>query len=554
MLNNLYIKNFALFDELSVDFDNGLNIISGETGAGKSILINAISLLLGQRTNKNFIGKFSDETIVSASFDSNEFIDHYLEENAFDIDENIVITRRFTKNSSQIKLNNRPINLNTLADISESLLDVHGQHSQLIVLNKSNYIKIIDSFDESTIAIKQKIKENLNQLKKIDEELQSINIDEDQLLREIDILNFQIAEIESFDFDSFDEQYLNEEHKKLTNQTEIVKGLEKTLNIFNEGYQRASLKDYVNDIYIVLSDISEYDKNLEEYLSRITEIRELLNDLSRDIDSYSYTLTFDEEKLIEIERIFTEIQTLKRKYGPEVEDILLFLDDSKKRVNQLNNIETLRAKLNEKINIINKDDISLSNELTKIRTRVIKVLENSIINELSEMNMKNLRFKIELTKLDKITESGMDTLDFLISTNKGQEMKSLNTVASGGEISRFMLALKAVLADMEEVQTIIFDEIDTGISGKTANIVGDKLIKISSKRQLIVITHLPQIASKADNHYLIEKNSDGDITKSNLYRLDEEEKIKEVARLISGSDITELTLNSAKELIKNSKG
>lgn len=553
MLTNLYIKNFALFDELSVDFDEGLNIISGETGSGKSILINALSLLLASRINKNFIGNFSNETIVEASFSIDEKLKNKLASYNIQAEDNLIISRRFTKNISTIKINNRPVNISVLEDFSQSLMDIHGQNSQLVILNKNNYIKIIDSFDDRTKEIKQSLRNNISNLRQMNEKLLSIDLSEDEVLREIDILQFQIDEIKSFDFKNFDEESLSREHKKLSNLTDIISSVKLIQSILSEGYQKSSLKDYVNEIYSELLDINEFDESLEEFVSRMIDIKELINEFSRDIDSYYYSIDIDEERLNDIDRIFTKYQTLKRKYGSDINDILNFYKSSKLRLEELKNIEDLRNNINFDIDKINKNNKTLSDELTKIRKQITEQLEKKMILELSQMNMGNLKFKILINNKKTIDESGQDNIDFMISTNKGQEMKSLNQVVSGGEISRFMLALKAVLADIEEVQTIVFDEIDTGISGFTADVVGDKLMKISKKRQLIVITHLPQIASKADNHYLIKKETFDNITQSKLYRLSHEDKINEVARLISGANITQSTLNSAEELIKNAK-
>lgn len=553
MLTNLYIKNFALFNELSIDFDEGLNIISGETGSGKSILINAISLLLAGRINKNFIGNFSDETIVEASFSVNENIKNKLKSYEINADDNLIITRRFTKSSSSIKLNNRPINLSILEDLSQSIMDIHGQHSQLVILNKSNYLKIIDSFDDKTSSLKEALKRNMTSLKEFKVKLDDIDLDEDEVFREIDILKFQVDEIEAFDFDTYDEEALNKEHKKLSNLTEILSSIKFIQSIMSDGYQRNSLKDEINEIYSKLLDVNEFDDSLKEFTSRLIDIKELINELSRDIDSYYYSIDLDEERLAEIDDIFSKLQVLKRKYGPEIKDIQNFLSHSKERLLELKNIEEIRGQIYLEMDKLNKNNIKLSKELREIRKKIINQLERDMINELSQMNMNNLSFKILLEDKEEIDETGKDQIDFLISTNKGQDMKSLNKVVSGGEISRFMLALKAVLADSEEVQTIVFDEIDTGISGFTADVVGDKLVNISKKRQLIVITHLPQIASKADNHYLIEKKTDENFTTSSIKKLTSEDRIKEIARLISGANITDSSLKSARELIKNAK-
>lgn len=555
MLQNLYIKNFVLIKELNIDFNEGFNIISGETGAGKSILLNAISMLKGNRFNKQFIGRFDDETIIEGVFDMTEDIKSILIKNDYETDfENIIITRKFSEKTSVTKLNNRVISLYLLNEISDKLFDIHGQHSQLVVLNKSNYIEIIDSFNDKTVEIKSKIKDNLIRKSVILKELNEIDISDEETQREIDILQFQISEIEEFDFDSYNEEEINREYKKLTNQASIIEVTSKILYLINDS-GNGSLKDIINSINQLMYELTEYDSKFEDFNSDIVNIKELTYDFSRALENYSYTLNIDEERIKIIESDFQKLQSLKRKYGRNIFDIIKFYDESKLRLKKLSDVENLRKSLNEQIKSLENVNLKLADELTALRLEIIKFLEKRIINELAEMNMEYIDFKILLTKMEKVTESGNDFIDFLISTNKGQELKSLSAVSSGGEVSRFMLALKASLAEKEDVQTIIFDEIDTGISGKTANIVGEKLKKISYLRQLIVITHLPQIASQADFHFLIRKETIDENTISNIVKLDEDQRVNEIARLISGADITEKSKISAKELISmNAKG
>lgn len=555
MLQNLYIKNFVLIKELNIDFNEGFNIISGETGAGKSILLNAISMLKGNRFNKQFIGRFDDETIIEGVFDMTEDIKSILIKNDYETDfENIIITRKFSEKTSVTKLNNRVISLYLLNEISDKLFDIHGQHSQLVVLNKSNYIEIIDSFNDKIVEIKSKIKDNLIRKSVILKELNEIDISDEETQREIDILQFQISEIEEFDFDSYNEEEINREYKKLTNQASIIEVTSKILYLINDS-GNGSLKDIINSINQLMYELTEYDSKFEDFNSDIVNIKELTYDFSRALENYSYTLNIDEERIKIIESDFQKLQSLKRKYGRNIFDIIKFYDESKLRLKKLSDVENLRKSLNEQIKSLENVNLKLADELTALRLEIIKFLEKRIINELAEMNMEYIDFKILLTKMEKVTESGNDFIDFLISTNKGQELKSLSAVSSGGEVSRFMLALKASLAEKEDVQTIIFDEIDTGISGKTANIVGEKLKKISYLRQLIVITHLPQIASQADFHFLIRKETIDENTISNIVKLDEDQRVNEIARLISGADITEKSKISAKELISmNAKG
>ncbi|MFM1514554.1 DNA repair protein RecN [Helcococcus ovis] len=552
MLLNLYVKNFAIIKQINISFDNGLNILSGETGSGKSLLLKALSLIKGERFSKDYIGKFDQKTIVEVVFTSNDNINNLLLENNIDIDDNIILTRIFDRNASVTKINNRACSVKFMSQIANVLFDIHGQHSQLVVLDKSNYISLIDKFDKTTDILKISLSENLKTLNKLKSEISNLEIPEDELEREKDLLKYQINEIESFNFNEYDEEKLNKEYKKLTNQTELINGTNAIIDAVSQSNKSLSVKEIINMLYDKLLDLERLDSDLKDLTSDILNIKELIYDFSRNIENYSYTLDIDEERIQVIEDIFSAFQVLRLKYGKTPDEILEFLENIKSRFKILSNIEKRRNELALEISKINNENKKIADDLTNKRIKIIKELEDKIIKELSEMNMLNIDFKIQLNKLEKISKNGHDDIDFMISTNKGQELKSLSNVSSGGEISRFMLALKAALIDKEDLETIIFDEIDTGISGKTADIVGNKLKKISKVCQLIVISHLAQIASKSDTHYLIYKDVENDFTITNIQKLDYDGKVKEIARLISGIDITKNSMDAANELLKES--
>lgn len=550
MLINLYVKNFAIIKEINIDFQKGLNILSGETGSGKSLLLKALSILKGDRFNKDYIGVFADKTIIEAIFTSNERINQILIDNDIDVDSNIVLSRTFTENSSITKINNRACNIKFLGEISSILFDIHGQHSNLVVLNKSNYISLIDKFNEKADEYKTKLSNNLRQLQILNKENEALNMSDDEIEREKDLLLYQINEIESFDFDNYDEESLNKEYKKLSNQSELITGTNSIINFMSESSRIPSMKEMSQILYDNLVDLENLDEDLKPLVSDALNIRELIKDLSAQIERYSYNLDIDDERIQIIEDLFSSFQVLKLKYGRNSEEILAFLEDNKKRYKIVSNIHARRSEIEKEILNIEKENINISEKLNAIRKDIIKYLESKIIDELNEMNMQYIDFKIDIRQREKITKEGFDEVDFLISTNKGQELKSLSEVSSGGEISRFILAMKAAFIEKDDIDTIIFDEIDSGISGKTADIVGNKLKKISNHVQLIVISHLAQIASKADVNYLLEKKEIDGITQSNVEKLDYDKTVREIARLISGSDITEKSLISAKELLK----
>lgn len=550
MLINLYVKNFAIIKEINIDFEKGLNVLSGETGSGKSLLLKALSILKGDRFNKDYIGVFADKTIIEAVFTSNQRINQILLENDIDVDSNIVLSRTFTENSSITKINNRACNIKFLGEISSILFDIHGQHSNLVVLNKSNYITLIDKFNEKTDEYKLKLSNNIRQLQNLCKENEALNMSDDEIERQKDLLLYQINEIESFDFNNYDEESLNKEYKKLSNQSELINGTNSIINFMSESGRIPSMKEMSEILYDNLVDLENLDEDLKPLVSDALNIRELIKDLTLQIERYSYNLDIDDERIQIIEDLFSSFQVLKLKYGRDSEEILTFLEDTKKKYKIVSNIYARRAEIEKEIDNIEKENINISLKLNAIRNDIINYLESKIIDELNEMNMQYIDFKIDIKRKSKITKEGFDEIDFLISTNKGQELKSLSEVSSGGEISRFMLAMKAAFIEKDDIDTIIFDEIDSGISGKTADIVGNKLKKISNFVQLIVISHLAQIASKADVNYLLEKKEVDGITQSNIEKLDYDKTVREIARLISGSDITEKSLISAEELLK----
>lgn len=554
MLINLHVKNFAIIKELNIDFEEGLNILTGETGSGKSLILKAISFIKGERFNKDYLSNFGDKTLIEAVFTTNNKINSFLKDHGYDLNENIIISRSFSNNSSISKINNSACNVKLLSELGDMLFDIHGQHSQLIMLNKSNYIDLIDKFDTKTIELKADISKNLRYIDKLNKEIGELNLSDDEIEREKDLLKYQINEIEKFDFDNYNEEKLNSEYKKLTNQSELIKGIDNLLEIIKNSNKFDSLFELSSTAYNSMLDLRKLDTDLNEITSDVLNIRELIRDLGNKLENYSYTLEIDEERVQVIEDLFSNFQVLKLKYGRSKEEILLFLSEIKKRYNVINDIHNKKSELVKQISKLDSENKKYAEKLTNLRKAIIKNLEIDIIDQLSQMNMQHINFKISILTLEKIKNNGQDDIDFLISTNKGQELKSLNQVSSGGEISRFMLALKSVFVEKDDINTIIFDEIDAGISGKTADIVGNKLKDISNKVQLIVISHLAQISSKAEHHYLITKKIINEQTISFVEKLNKDERELEIARLISGSDITENSIKSARELLRGIHG
>lgn len=554
MLNSLYIENFAIIDKINVDFTDGLNIITGETGSGKSILIEAFELLLGQRFNKSFVRDSSKKTIVEATFtiaDNSKI--KFLEDMGYNVEDGVIIISRIvdTNLKSINKLNNRSITLNTLNELMSKFVDIHGQNGTQSLLNKDFYLDLIDSFDkEETFKIKTELCGILNNIAEYKKAYKSFNITNEEKDRQLDIINYQIDEISQIDLDNVDEEELENEYNKLSNVNLIKNNIGEILNMYSdENYNEQDINTMFNIVLSKMDSICEFDNEVNSFKQDLYKIYYEMDDLFSRISSYSSSIYQDEFKLNDLENKIAIITNLKRKYGKSINDIISFRKDLERRLKELNEITENKRKFKELIDSDKQKGLELSDRLHKIRKEIVSKLEKLIVQNLKDLNMKHADFQVKFEKLSDFNEKGYDSLDFLIKTNLGQDLKPMASIASGGEISRIMLGFKSVISEFEDINTLIFDEIDTGISGRTALVVGEKLIDLSKDKQVISISHLPQIASLSDNHILIEKIDCNNETKSILKVLTPEEKVNEISRLIGGINITETTIEQAKLMI-----
>ena len=557
MILELYMKNCALVDELRLHIDKNLNILTGETGSGKSIIIGALGLCLGGKYDRSFLRKGTEKGLVEAVFDiNNNKLKEKLLENGIDIEEDnqIIISREiFDDGKSVSRINGRSVKVSFLREISTYLIDIHGQHQNQVLFDKDTHIDFLDLFgEENLFEFKNEYESIFNEYNEIKKALNLLteNKDDMQIQREIDLIKFQINEIESANLSS-------NEYEDLLKQREVYRNSEKIYTNLNNAY--SNLYDgSINSVDLIskslgdLSSIAKYDDRLNEYNETIERIMYELQDISRDIRSYKDSIDFSPYELDQIEQRVDEINTLRRKYGDTIDEILMYKNKISTRLDEILNrdekVEKLKSKLQD-IEVVLK---SKADKLTEKRKDVAKDLQEKLLYELKSLNMKNIVFEVAFNK-SNFNLKGQDDIEFMISFNLGEDIKPIYKVASGGEMSRFMLAFKTILADIDEIDTLVFDEIDTGISGIAAQIVGEKLSVIAKKKQILCITHLPQIAANADTHYCIEKKTSTDRTFTVISRLNDEERKNEIARLIAGSNITEKTMEHASEIIELAK-
>lgn len=556
MLKEISIRNFAIIDDLRIEFDQGLNLLTGETGSGKSIIIEALGILLGGRSNKNLIRHGMNEAYLEGLFFIDETIKIFLKELGYLNEENIlIISREISRNQPSIsRINGRPVTLSVLNKVSSKLVDIYGQYEHQSLLNIANHISLIDSFgDENHQELLSKIDKIYGLYRDESQNFKKIDIGSKERQRQIDLLKFQMDEIDEIKLSNIDEDKLLKEYRKLENAKNIIDSLNETMELLNgSDYQNRSVLDILNNVSAQLYDYKEYDEMIRNFTNRIENSIFEVQDLWNEMRNYSENLFIDKEELLILNEQIDHINKLKRKYGNNISDILNYREEIdieyKTLLNHENEIIKKKSKIEKYRNILIVDSKKLRNS----RKQISKQLEIQVTKELDQLNMKNVKFSVYYKDKD-ISSNGIDDVEFLISTNQGEDLKPLSKIISGGEMSRIMLAFKSITASKDLIPTLIFDEIDTGISGRTAQIVGEKINKLSESHQILLISHLPQLAALADYHYLISKSTIDKKTITKVDKLNEDDRIIELARLLGGLNLTETTLNNAKEMIEMSQ-
>lgn len=549
MLEGLHVKNLVIIDEAEVSFGGGLNILTGETGAGKSVVIGSINLALGAKAGKNLVRAGKESGFVELVFSVNNDVGDKLRR--LDIipeDGLVVITRKFTGERSVSKINGETVTLSKVKEAAALLLDIHGQtENQTLQLSK-NHLELLDKYcKEEVKPYKKRLKDLVTEYRNKENELLEYSADEASISRELDFLKYECKEIESAKLVKDEEEELDKKVRKYSSSSKIVSLIEEARkNLSDNG----GADDSIGSIVRAMSRLSDVDETSVELLNQIAEIESLLNDFERSLSDYADDNVFDEADFIQSEARLDKIRGIYAKHGGSFETTIDFLNASLAQIEKLEHASEYKEKLSMEVEKLKKVILSECDELTKVRKRGALKLSKLVKQSLIDLNFLQVEFDVEFAGSKDFTSKGNDEIIFKISTNPGEPMRSISEVASGGELSRIMLALKSVMADTDEIPTMIFDEVDTGISGRTAQMVAEKMALLSAKRQIIAITHLAQIAAMADNHYLIEKKADENHTATDIRRLDEAEEVSELARILGGVAVTENVINSAREMKK----
>ena len=549
MLHNLYVKNLALIDEIEVEFKNGLNILTGETGAGKSIILGSINLALGGRYTSDMLRSEDEDAYVELTFfiENEDQIDLL---KALDVcaEEGVVtLSRKFMGKRSVSKINGESVGLSTLKEVAGILLDIHGQHEHQSLLYKKNHLLILDEYGKDELTEhKELVAKAYQTYKTYRNELASADIDEKERNKEMSFLAFEIEEIQNANLKEREDEELEEQYRRMVNGKKISGNLDEAYGYTANAHGNAS--DFLSRAIHCLQDAARYDDKANELYEQLAEVDSLLNDFNRELSQYSSSFEFSEEEFYEVEKRLNEINRLKSKYGNTIEEILAYCEKQEERLMKLQDydtyLEVLRKKFDQAEGLVKQ----YSQDLSKDRKAVAKELVASIKNELLDLNFLDVKFEMVFTDLGDYTANGIDEVEFMISMNPGEPVKALGDVASGGELSRIMLAIKTVMAERDQIETLIFDEIDVGISGRTAQKVSEKMAVIGRNHQVLCITHLAQIAAMADAHYAIEKKVEAGKTKTGIRLLNSDEEIAELARILGGAEITETVMQSAAEM------
>ena len=551
MLLNLHVKNMALIRELEIDFGKGFNILTGETGAGKSILIGSVNVALGMQSFKGFVREDTTSALVELVFSvESQELKKKIEMLEIPVeDDQVIISRRLINGRSISKVNGETVTLTQVRELASLLIDIHGQHEHQSLLHKKNHLQILDEYAKEKLApYKEQGAEIYARYAKIRKKLEASTLDEAARKKESDFLQFEIEEIDRAELKNGEDEELEERFKKLSNARKIAGNAGEAYALTGDGENGESASDLISAAVQRLQMVEEFDEQLQELESQLSEIENLLSDFNREMSGYLGDLTFDDYEFEQLEKRLDEINRLKVKYGQSITEILAYREEKAQRLEELLNYDSylgqLQKEYEEQENLLREN----AKKMSAIRKQYAEELAEQIRKELKDLNFLETNFEMEVTESAPLSANGFDEACFLISMNPGSPMRMLGDVASGGELSRIMLAIKTVLADKDQTDTLIFDEIDVGISGRTAQKVSEKMAVIARSRQVLCITHLAQIASMADHHFYIEKTVKNGVTETGIRELNLEESEEELARILGGAQITETTLKSAREM------
>ena len=538
MISTLHIKNIGIIDDLSINFNEGFNVLTGETGAGKTLIIDSLGIISGGRFSKEMIRKGEEYSLIEASI--------FYPQSKYSEDGNIIVSREVYSNGrNSCKINGKLVTVAELRNVMSKIIDIHGQHDNQNLLNSMQHIYYLDSFiGEDIKSIKKEYQEYFNKFNAIKNKLINNYGDDTEKERKLDLLRYQYNEIEIANLKTGEDLDLEEKHSIMMNSEKLKENLE----IINENINSNAI-EYISTSIRCLEKIENYGETYKNKLNELKSIYYELQETARDITNLKDEIDFNKYEIDEVERRLDIIFSLKRKYGNTIDEILEYKDKLENEIKEIENAEEMNNKLKLEQKDVEAKMKNLCNRLQEMRIRYGQVLAEKVNEELKDLEMPNAKFNIKFEKEENYTVNGNDKVEFVICTNIGEEYKELVKIASGGEMSRIMLAIKTVLANIDEVPIIVFDEIDTGISGKAAKAVAEKMKIISKKHQILCITHLPAIAAQGESNYYIYKEIKDNKTKTNIKRLNEEETIYEIAR-ISNGNISEIAIENAKELRK----
>lgn len=553
MLQTLSIKQFAIIDELDINFSDGLTVMSGETGSGKSIIIDAIGQLIGMRASSDYVRHGEKKAIIEGIFDIDESKDaiNILESLAIDVDEDFLLVKReiFSSGKSICRINNQTVTLQDLRKVMQELLDIHGQHETQSLLKQKYHLQLLDDYADNQYSdLLNQYQLSYNQYKNKRKELEELESADQALLQRLDLMKFQLEELTEASLKEGEVDQLESDIKRIQNSEKLNLALNNAHQVLTDEsaipdrlYELSNYLQTINDI------VPEKFVRLKE---DIDQFYYMLEDAKHEIYDEMANTEFDEQVLNEYESRMNLLNNLKRKYGKDITELIAYLSKLANEIDKIENYEQSTSQLREEIKTLYNEVIDIGKKLSQERRRVARELRDHIVSEIQNLQMKDANLEISFKPLDEPTIEGIEFVEFLISPNRGEPLKSLNKIASGGELSRIMLALKSIFVKSRGQTAILFDEVDSGVSGQAAQKMAEKMRDIAQYIQVICISHLPQVASMSDHHLLISKASNADRTTTQVKELKEENKIDEIARMISGASVTELTRENAKEMIK----